>query len=95
MWLPPLSDILALPELSSGGPEVVAGRAGLRNQVRWVHVSELGDIAHLLSGGELLLTTGVALETSPRALVGYLESLAAAGVAALAIEAEPPAKFNM
>jgi len=87
MWLPPLSDILALPELSSGEPEVVAGRAGLRNQVRWVHVSELGDIAHLLSGGELLLTTGVALETSPRALVGYLESLAAAGVAALAIEA--------
>ena len=87
MWLPPLTDILALPELASGEPEVVAGGGGLRNQVRWVHVSELEDIAHLLSGGELLLTTGVALETSPQALVGYVESLAAANVAALVIEA--------
>ncbi|MHB8323180.1 MAG: PucR family transcriptional regulator [Candidatus Dormibacteria bacterium] len=87
MWLPSLTDILALPELSSGEPEVAAGRAGLSNQVRWVHVSELGDIAHLLSGGELLLTTGIALETSPQSLVGYVESLAAAGVAALVVEA--------
>ncbi len=87
MWLPPLTDILALPELSSGEPEVAAGHAGLSNQVRWVHVSELGDIAHLLSGGELLLTTGIALETSPQSLAGYVESLAAAGVAALVVEA--------
>jgi hypothetical protein len=32
--------------------------------VRWVHVSELADIATLLRGGELVLTTGIALPSA-------------------------------
>jgi hypothetical protein len=59
--LPSVSEILSLPELASGEPRIVAGRRGLDNGVRWVHISELSDIATLLSGGELLLTTGIAL----------------------------------
>jgi len=35
-------------------------------RVRWVHVLELADAAHLLQGGELVLTTGVALPANPR-----------------------------
>ena len=29
--------------------------------MRWVHVSEIGDMSNLLEGGELVLTTGLAL----------------------------------
>ena len=40
---------------------LVAGEAGLENAVRWVHISELEDPTPWLSGGELLLTTGMGL----------------------------------
>ena len=40
---------------------VVAGEAGLDRAVRWVHISELADPTPWLSGGELLLTTGLQL----------------------------------
>jgi PucR family transcriptional regulator, purine catabolism regulatory protein len=41
--------------------KVVAGEAGLDRPVRWVHISELADPTPWLSGGELLLTTGLQL----------------------------------
>jgi len=41
--------------------DVVAGEAGLDRAVRWVHISELEDPTPWLSGGELLLTTGLQL----------------------------------
>src|SRR6201991_17228 len=43
--------------------EIAAGEAGLDRAVRWVHISELADPTPWLSGGELLLTTGMQLET--------------------------------
>src|SRR5918999_3399888 len=46
--------------------EVVAGEAGLDRAVRWVHISELTDPTPWLSGGELLLTTGIQLDTEER-----------------------------
>jgi len=41
--------------------KVVAGEAALGRAVRWVHISELLDPTPWLSGGELLLTTGLQL----------------------------------
>jgi purine catabolism regulator len=41
---------------------LVAGEPGLDLPVRWVHISELADPTRWLSGGELLLTTGMQLE---------------------------------
>src|SRR6188768_3421295 len=41
--------------------EIAAGEAGLDRAVRWVHISELLDPTPWLSGGELLLTTGMGL----------------------------------
>ena len=41
---------------------LLAGEAQLDAPVRWVHISELPDPTPWLSGGELLLTTGMALE---------------------------------
>ena len=47
-------DALAVPALRSAGPRVLAGAAGLGRQVRWVHTTELVDIAPL-RGGDLVL----------------------------------------
>ncbi len=41
---------------------VLAGERGLDLPVRWVHISELTDPTPWLSGGELLLTTGMQLD---------------------------------
>src|SRR5688572_29987414 len=41
---------------------LVAGEAGAGSAIRWVHISEIVDPTPWLSGGELLLTTGLQLE---------------------------------
>jgi purine catabolism regulator len=43
--------------------QVLAGEGGLDLPVRWVHISELRDPTPWLSGGELLLSTGMQLDT--------------------------------
>jgi purine catabolism regulator len=84
--LPTVADLLGLDVIRRGSPQVVAGSSGLGARVRWVHVLELADAAHLLQGGELVLTTGVALPAEPALLARYATELAAAGVSALAVE---------
>ena len=84
--LPTVADLLALDVLRRGSPHVIAGADGLAAPVRWVHVLELADAAHLLQGGELVLTTGVALPAEADLLARYATDLAAAGVSALAVE---------
>ncbi|MTD59289.1 PucR family transcriptional regulator [Amycolatopsis pithecellobii] len=83
---PTVADVLALPVVRHGRPRVVAGAEGLDAPVRWVHVAEVADIGHLLKGGELVLTTGVALPDDPAALAKYVDGLAEAGVAGLVVE---------
>ena len=73
----PLRDLLRDLELS-----VVAGEAGLDRAVRWVHISELEDPTPWLSGGELLLTTGLQLGDDAQQHA-YLERLAAHGLTGL------------
>ncbi|WP_228817713.1 PucR family transcriptional regulator [Nocardia transvalensis] len=75
-----------MPVVRAGEPEVAGGREGLSRPVRWVHVSEVSDVATLLAGRELILTTGQPLAHGTRASVTYLESLAAAGVSGLVVE---------
>jgi PucR family transcriptional regulator, purine catabolism regulatory protein len=43
------------------GLEILAGRNAADAPIRWVHISELIDPTPWLSGGELLLTTGIQL----------------------------------
>jgi purine catabolism regulator len=87
--LPTVADLLCIDVIRRGSPQVVAGSDGLGARVRWVHVLELADAAHLLQGGELVLTTGVALPAEPALLARYAADLASAGgagVSALAVE---------
>ncbi len=69
-----------------GLPAVVAGAARLDTPVRWVHAIELTDVARLLRGGELVLSTGIALPDDERLLAAYVTELAQIGVAGLAVE---------
>ncbi len=81
-----LAAVLALPALQHSRPELLAGDPESRT-VRWVHSSEIYDIAALLRGGELLLTTGLGLERSTTdERRRYVRSLADKGVAGLALE---------
>jgi purine catabolism regulator len=77
---------LELPGLRSGLPEVVAGGDRLRRTVRWVHAGEVPNIASLLKGGELLLSTGYGIGTRPAEQRAFVRKLADRGIAALVIE---------
>jgi purine catabolism regulator len=81
-----VAEALALPALRRGLPEVVAGHGSLQRALRWVHAGEVPNIAALLSGGELLLTTGMGLAVGDAQRRRFVEGLAARGVAALVIE---------
>jgi DNA-binding PucR family transcriptional regulator len=48
------------------GLELASGEDGADAPVRWVHISELPDPTPWLSGGELLLTTGISLGSERR-----------------------------
>jgi purine catabolism regulator len=84
--LPTVRQVLDLPVVSDGGPVVVAGSSGLDRAVRWVHVSELADIASLLRGGELILTTGIALPDRATGQRAYVEELSLAGAHGVVVE---------
>ncbi|MGI8336461.1 PucR family transcriptional regulator [Actinomadura scrupuli] len=84
--LPTLADVLQLDPVRRGQPRVVAGAEHLDARVRWVHVAEVADIAHLLRGGELVLTTGIALPEEPARLRAYVDELAQVGISGLVIE---------
>jgi purine catabolism regulator len=51
---------------SEMGLELATGEDSADAPVRWVHISELPDPTPWLSGGELLLTTGIQLDTDGR-----------------------------
>lgn len=77
----------------------MVGTEYLDAAVRWVHIAEVTDLAHLLRGGELVLSTGIAMPDDPDALRRYIDDLAAAGVSGIAVElgrkyhAELPSAF--
>ncbi|GAA3384215.1 PucR family transcriptional regulator [Cryptosporangium minutisporangium] len=82
-----LAELLAFDVVRDARPEVLAGKRALDRPVRWVHSSEIYEIGPLLSGGELLLTTGLGLAGSDAgARRHYVRELADRGVSGLAVE---------
>ena len=84
--MPTVAEVLRLDAVRRGRPQVVAAAGGLDRTVRWVHAIEFADAARLLRGGELVLTTGIALPDEEPLLGAYVAELAAVGVSALAVE---------
>jgi len=81
-----VAQVLEGSALAAGGPLVQAGGRNLDRRVRWVHVGEVPDIAGLLQGGELVLTTGIGMPNEPSHLHRYVHDLAAVAAAGLVIE---------
>jgi purine catabolism regulator len=81
-----VADVLALPVVAAGLPQVVAGESRLGRPVRWVHITELTDPASFLKGGELVLTTGMPLPREPELVRRYVHELATVGAAGLVLE---------
>ncbi|MGH2875941.1 MAG: PucR family transcriptional regulator ligand-binding domain-containing protein, partial [Solirubrobacteraceae bacterium] len=75
--------MLTVKELLRGlDVRLLCGEEAIEVPVRWVHISELPDPTPWLSGGELLLTTGMALESDAqqREFVGRLADHQLAGL---------------
>ncbi|HEY7456039.1 MAG TPA: PucR family transcriptional regulator ligand-binding domain-containing protein, partial [Solirubrobacterales bacterium] len=68
--------------LDEVGLELAAGAGAAESPLRWIHISELRDPTRWLSGGELLLTTGIQLDTAERQRK-YVRLLAGSEVAGL------------
>jgi purine catabolism regulator len=83
---PTLGEVLDLPVVQAAAPRVRAGSARLDTPVRWVHVSEQRNPAGTLTGGELVLSIGVALADPALDLRGYVASLRDAGAVGLVVE---------
>ena len=83
---PTLRSVLASATLRDGEPEVLSGAGRLDARVRWVHVGEVRDVAGLLQGGELILSTGLAMSGPVTEAVGYVADLVAAGAVGLVVE---------
>ncbi|SHM39847.1 PucR family transcriptional regulator [Cryptosporangium aurantiacum] len=82
-----VAELLEFDAVRDAEPEVLAGRDALDRPVRWVHSSEIYEIGPLLSGGELLLTTGLGLAGSDAgARRHYVRELADRGVSGLVVE---------
>ncbi len=80
-----VDDLLALPALAPAEPQMLAGDGD--RVLRWVHTSEIFDIAPLLKGGEALLTSGLGLVGAPPSRVReYARSLIATDIGALLFE---------
>jgi purine catabolism regulator len=81
-----VANVLDMPVLRAGGPEVLAGASGLDREVHWVHTTELADIAPLLRGGDLVLSTGIAFPDTAGELEALAASLRKSDAAGLLIE---------
>lgn len=84
--LPTVAEVLALDAFAPGAPVVVVGDHALDAPVRWVHVSDSADVARLLEGGELLLSTGSRWPEDAARLAAFVAELAAVGAAGIVLE---------
>jgi len=81
-----LAEVLELPVVRRGLPEVVVGQELLERELRWAHVIEMPDPDDLLKGGELVLTTGLGAGTRAEGQRAWIESVLSQGAAAVAVE---------
>lgn len=82
-----LGQFLDHPTVRRADPDFLGRAEHLDRLVRWVHSSEIYEIGPLLSGGEVLLTTGLGLAGADAgSRRHWVRDLAGRGVAAVALE---------
>lgn len=64
---------------------LLAGEAGVGNEITWAHVNEMRDPTAWLVGGELVMSTGIVMPPEPEEQVAYIRRLAVKKVAGLAL----------
>jgi purine catabolism regulator len=70
--------------LAENGLELATGHASAARSVRWIHSTELLDPTPWLTGGELILTTGIQLDSDARQRE-YVERLVRHGIAGVGV----------
>jgi len=75
--------LIASPSL---GLSLAAGRAGIDRVITWAHAIELVDPSPWLSGGELVMTTGLQLPDNDAGQREYVMRIAESGSAAVAFD---------
>ncbi|GGK69039.1 PucR family transcriptional regulator [Ornithinimicrobium pekingense] len=82
-----LAEFLSHESVCRADPQFLGRDYHLERPVHWVHSSEIYEIAPLLSGGEVLLTTGLGLAGADAgSRRHWVRDVAARGVAAVALE---------
>jgi purine catabolism regulator len=81
-----VAEFIELPVVKAALPQLVAGSEGLGREVRWVHSLDVPDVANLLRGGEMILTTGVSVGSDAAAQRRFVRDLVAEGAVGLAVE---------
>jgi purine catabolism regulator len=81
-----LAEVLELPVVRRGLPEVVAGHHPQDPDLRGAPVIEMPDPADLLKGGELVLTTGLGAGMKPEGQRAWIGSVLEQGASAVAVE---------
>ena len=81
-----VAEFIELPVVRAALPELVAGSGGLAAEVRWVHSLDVPDVANLLRGGEMILTTGVSVGPDAAAQRRFVRDLVAEGAVGVAVE---------
>jgi purine catabolism regulator len=77
---------LQLEVFSRVSVKVYAGQTNFDRLVRWVHPTEVNDIAEFLSGGEMLLTAGLGIGTTEEQQRQYIRDVDDAHAAVLIVE---------
>ena len=77
---------LALEVFTRVPMTVYAGADNLDRAIRWVHPTEIPDIAKFLRGGEMLLTAGLGIGATGERQREYLNAIADAHAAVLILE---------
>ncbi len=75
-----VKDIVSIPGMPL---KLVVGEGDIDRPIRWVHVSELEDPTPWLKGGELILTTGLGVGSTPARQRAYVQRLVDAGLTGL------------
>ncbi|MEZ5161485.1 MAG: PucR family transcriptional regulator [Marmoricola sp.] len=82
--LPTRRSVVASASVQRSQPEVLTGERHLGRGVRWVHISEVTDLTGMLTGGELILSTGLPLASGQAG--EFIDTLIRADAVGLVVE---------